>query len=426
MIVRIAQLARLSRAERARILDRRPSRDPRAAAAAARIVDEVARGGDAALRRLTRRFDGVSIDRLEVGLGGRVELSIAARRAIDEMWRRVEAFHRQGIPGGFVRGGGGVMVGRAAVPFRVAGIYVPGGRAAYPSTVVMAAVPARVAGVERVVVCTPPDRRGRVPDAVLYAARRAGVDRLFRVGGAQAIAAMAYGTATIPRADIVVGPGNVYVNAAKEIVSARCAIDFVAGPTEVLIVSDGSAPARFLAFDMAAQAEHDPEARAILVTTSRAQAEGVAAELERIVATEVRARIIRASLRRYGRILLCRGLEEAFAFSNEYAPEHLEIATRDPARRLREVRSAGSVFLGPYSGCAFGDYGAGPNHILPTAGAAARTGALSAMTFLKFIPYQAATAAGARRLAGFATRLAALEGLDCHRRSMEVRVDGNR
>lgn len=426
MLVRINLLTRLSRTDRTRIIERRPARDRRATAAAARIVREIARKGDAALRKFTRRFDGVSLDRFEVELGGRIDLPARERRAIDEMCRRVEAFHREGVPAGFVRSGRGVTVGRVAVPFRVAGIYVPGGRAAYPSTVVMAAVPARVAGVQEVYVCTPPDRRGGVPEAVRYAARRAGVDRLFRAGGAQAIAAMAYGTETIPRAEIVVGPGNVFVAAAKEIVSARCAVDFVAGPTEVLIVSDGSAPARFLAYDMAAQAEHDPEARSILLTTSRSQAEAVAAELERIVLAEPRAEVIRASLRRHGRIFLCRTLAEAFEFANEYAPEHLEIATRDAARRLGEVRSAGSVFLGAYSGCAFGDYGAGPNHILPTAGAAARTGALSALTFLKLIPYQAATPAGARRLATFAAPLAALEGLYCHQRSMEVRADGNR
>ncbi len=425
MIVRMTPMARLSKASRARILDRRPARDPRVAAAAARIVAEVARRGDAAVRSFTRRFDGVTLGGLEVRLGGKIGLSAQDRRAIDEMCARVEAFHREGLPKGFVRSSRGVTAGRIAAPYGVAGIYAPGGRAAYPSTVLMAAVPARIAGVEEVIVCTPPDRRGRVPDAVIYAARRAGVDRMFRVGGAQAIAAMAYGTRTIPRADIIVGPGNVYVNAAKEIVARRCAIDYLAGPTEIVIVSDGSAPPRFLAFDMAAQAEHDPEARSVLLTTSAAQGRAVAAELDRLSAAEPRSAIIRASLRRHGVVLVCRSLEEALDFSNEYAPEHLEIAVRNPERWLGRVRNAGSVFLGAYTACAFGDYGAGPNHILPTAGEAARAGALSALTFLKLIPFQSATRRGAAALAASAGRLASLEGLACHRRSMEVRADGN-
>jgi len=425
MIVRMTPLARLSKALRARILDRRPTRNPHVAAAAARIVAEVARRGDAAVRSFTRKFDRVALAGLEVRLDGRIRLPDQDRRAIDEMRARVEAFHREGLPAGFVKSARGVTTGRIAAPFRVAGIYVPGGLAAYPSTVLMAALPARIAGVETVIVCTPPDRRGRVPEAVIYAARRAGVDRLFRVGGAQAIAAMAVGTRTIPRADIIVGPGNVYVNAAKEIVARRCAIDYLAGPTEIVIVSDGSAPPRYLAFDLAAQAEHDPEARCVLLTTSPAEARAVASELDRICAAEPRSPIIGASLRRHGVILLCRSLDEAFEFSNEYAPEHLEIAVRKPERWLGRVRSAGSVFLGAYTACAFGDYGAGPNHILPTAGEAARAGALSALTFLKLIPFQSATRKGAAALAASAGRLASLEGLACHRRSMEVRADGN-
>jgi histidinol dehydrogenase len=313
-----------------------------------------------------------------------------------------------------------------AVPYRTAGIYVPGGRAAYPSTVVMAAVPAKIAGVRQAYICTPPDRQGKVAPAILYAAQRSGVDRVFRIGGAQAIAAMAYGTRTIPRADIIVGPGNVYVSAAKEIVARECATDFMAGPTEVLIVSDGSSNPRHLAFDLAAQAEHDPEARSLLVSTSRREAGRVVRELEAILRAEPRSKVIAESLRRHGWILLCRSRKEAFEFANAYAPEHLVIATRSARKDLKRVENAGSVFVGSESACAFGDYGAGPNHILPTAGEAARVSALSAMTFLKFIPYQAMTRKGAGILARSAARLAYLEGLDCHGHSMESRSDGNR
>jgi histidinol dehydrogenase len=342
------------------------------------------------------------------------------------MIRRVERFHRLGLPEAYRLAAGGVEVGRRCVPYDTAGVYVPGGRAAYPSTLVMAAVPARLAGVRRILVCTPPDRRGRVPAAMLYAARRAGVDAVFRVGGAQAVAAMATGTRSIPRADIIVGPGNVYVAAAKERVADRCAIDYVAGPTEILIVSDGTSDPRFLAADLAAQAEHDPQARCLLVTTSRTQARAVAAELQRIVPAQPRAEIIRASLRRHGWILLARGLERALEFANAYASEHLVLATRDAARRLARVRSAGSVFVGDRSACAFGDYGAGPNHILPTAGAAARSSALSVLTFLKLIPYQAVSKRGAAALAKSCSPLARLEGLHTHRLSMEIRSDGSR
>lgn len=426
MELRIENLGDLSASERARILDRRLKESSHVLQAVRDIIDRVRQDKDAAVLSLTRRFDHAHLTSFEVP-SRRASLPEEAKRAIREAHRRIEDFHKRGIPETVkVRTRDGATLGRLAIPFDRAGIYAPGGRAAYPSTVLMAAAPARAAGVKEIILCTPPDRKGDVNPAVLYAAQVAGVDRVFRVGGAQAIAAMAYGTPSIPKVDIIVGPGNAFVTAAKALVREVVAIDCLAGPTEILIVSDGSCPARFIALDMASQAEHDPEARSIFVTTSRKQAQQVAEEIRRLVPSQERAGIIEASLKNYGRILVARNVNEAMAFANEYASEHLVLATRKPEQTLKSARSAGSIFLGAHSACAFGDYGAGPNHILPTMGEAAMRGALSALTFLKFVPYQKLDRASARRLARFSAPLAALEGLLCHRQSMLERCGDER
>lgn len=428
MLVRIRRLDRLTESERKTLLDRTPGRNRKVEAAVDRILRAVRREGDPALRRYTLRFDGARIGALEVPQAelrraGR-ELAPEARRSIDAMERRVRRFHRLGVPKGVRDVIGGVAVGVRPIPYATAGIYVPGGRAAYPSTVIMAAVPARLAGVGKLVLCTPPDSKGRLPAAVRYAAWRSGVDHVFRVGGAQAIAAMAYGTRSVPRVEILVGPGNAYVSAAKARVSGQVAVDFVAGPTEVLVVSDGTVDPRWLALDLAAQAEHDPDARAILITTHVGQAEAVARELEALARRGPREGIVRASLGRYGWVLIAPSVKAAVEFANAYAPEHLVLATRHPERPWKAVRNAGSVFLGARTACAFGDYGAGPNHILPTAGEAARRSALSVLSFVRFVPWQSAGRQGARRLARSAIPLARLEGLVGHARSMEARGDG--
>jgi histidinol dehydrogenase len=424
--MRLQYLSELKPAERARILDRTSHVSARVERSVRTIAEEVRRRGDAALREFTKKFDGATLGSIEVPAPeiAAARLAPPFERAIRECYDRILDFHRRGVPESFEgRSKDGALLGRRVVPYDRAGIYAPGGRAAYPTTVLMAAAPARAARVRETILCTPPGRDGRVNPGVLVAARVARVDRVFRVGGAQAIAAMAFGTRTIPRADVLVGPGNLYVTAAKALVREKVAIDFLAGPTEILILSDGSAEPRFIALDMAAQAEHDPEARSILVTTSADQGYRVAGELESITPSQKRRTIIESSLRRHGRILVAQTPAEAVEFANDYGSEHLVLAVRNPERMLDRVRNAGSVFLGPRSACAFGDYGAGPNHILPTMGEAARSGALSAWTFVKLVPYQKIDAASASRLVRFAAPLAELEGLSCHRASMEARTD---
>jgi histidinol dehydrogenase len=286
----------------------------------------------------------------------------------------------------------------------------------------MCAVAAKAAGVKTRVLCTPPGPEGKIPAAVLFAAESCGVERLFKIGGAQAVAAMAYGTTSVPRVEIIVGPGNQYVTAAKKLVSGDVAIDFLAGPTEVLILSDGRASAAFIAADLIAQAEHDPLACAILVTTSAKQAHDVDIELDRQVPALPRRTIIEQALKGQGALLVVDDLDEALDFANEYAAEHLVLAVRNPRRALQSIRHAGAVFLGDYSPVASGDYCVGPNSTLPTLGDARRASGLSASTFLKSISYELLTREGLRSIAPMATTLATTEGLAAHCRSIEVRL----
>jgi histidinol dehydrogenase len=429
MEFRIESIDDVSPSELERILNRRSRESDQVVQAARDIIERVRRDKDAAVLEFTRRFDHVRLETFEIPAKERRNptLPAAAKKSIEETYRRIVDYHKRGLPEPLkFRSRDGAVLGRLAIPYERAGIYAPGGRAAYPSTVLMAAAPAAAAGVKETILCTPPDRRGQVNPAVLYAAKVAGIDRVFRVGGAQAIAAMAYGTQSIPKVDIIVGPGNAFVSAAKVLVRDAVAIDFLAGPSEILIVSDGSTSARYIALDLASQAEHDPEARSIFVTTSRKQAEAVARELAALVPVQERAAIIEASLKNHGKILLARNLKHALDFANRYASEHLVLALQSAEGALEQIRNAGSIFLGAHSACAFGDYGVGPNHILPTAGEASRQGALSALTFLKFVPFQKVDRAAAQRLVRTAAPLAQLEGLVCHRLSMEARCDGER
>lgn len=391
------------------------------------LRERVLREGDAALRELTRRFDGPDLERLEVGPDewARAERSLPqnVQAAVRSMYDSVVRYHKQDVARSFeFQPLKGVTLGKLVVPYERAGLYVPGGLAVYPSSVVMAAAPAQVAGVRQIVLCTPPTREGTVPDAVLFAARVSGVSRVFKVGGAQAIFAMAYGTATVPRCEVLAGPGNAYVTAAKKIVQEDVAIDFLAGPTELLVLSDGTTSPRFIAAELAGQAEHSPDACCILVTTSRPQAEGVARELEEQVRSLDRAAIARQALTSHGALLVAGSLEEAVAFANDFGAEHLTVSTRHPVEVLKKIRSAGSVFLGEYSPVAVGDYGVGPNAILPTHGEACRRGGLSANSFLKTVSYQMLSKEGLAQVAPTAMALARVEGLTAHLKSIEVRL----
>jgi histidinol dehydrogenase len=378
------------------------------------IVDAVRRGGDRALLRFARRFDRlaapieVSADEMR---GGAARVEPAVRRAIAQTARHIARVAARQIPKHFdLDVVPGVSIEQRVEPIARVGCYVPGGRFPLPSSLLMTAVPARVAGVREVFVCCP-----RPEPAVMAAALEAGATRLFRVGGAHAIAALAFGTPTIPRVDKIVGPGNRYVAAAKALVSRHCAIDFHAGPTEIVIVAGGGRP-DWIASDLVAQAEHDPDARAVLVTWSRRLADQVA----KAVAARGEGRpIVRRSLAANGAVILARDADEAMAIANRFAAEHLVLESDALANR---PITAGAVFIGPYTAQAAGDYATGSNHVLPTDGAARDRGGLSAADFVRVMSVQRLTRAGLSRIAPAVLALARAEGLEAHAESIEVRL----
>lgn len=390
-------------------------------AVAREVIANVRAGADEALRAYTRRFDGVELQNLaataeEFSQAERAltsEQRTALQRAIDN----VEWFHRAQRPDSLsLETMPGVRCERVIRPISAVGLYVPAGSAPLPSAVVMLAVPARIAGCPRRVLCTPPDRDGRASPAVLVAARLCGIESVFKLGGAQAIAAMAYGTETVPKVDKVFGPGNAWVTAAKQVVAsdpAGAACDMPAGPSEVLVVADESARAEFVAADLLAQAEHDTQAQAILLTPSRTLAEAVSAEVESQARTLSRRTILQQSLAS-SRCIVVSDLDAALRVANEYAPEHLILQVREPRRWLERVESAGSVFLGAWSPEPMGDYCSGTNHVLPTYGYARAYSGLSVLDFVKRISVQELSPAGLRSLGPVAVSLARLEGLDAH------------
>ena len=417
------EIAKLTQEQKAELLRRGRADLGKAEAKVAEIIAEVRSRGDAALRELTKRFDGVEVEELRVS---EEEIEEAKERVDSELMEALELareniadFHRRQLRGDWSYTKDGITLGQVFRAIESVGCYVPGGRASYPSTVLMCAVPARVAGVRRVVVTTPPAKSGEVNPLTLAACSVAGVDEVYRVGGAQAIAALAYGTESIARVEKIVGPGNVYVTAAKRLVSGDAAIDMPAGPSEVLIIADGSADARFVALDMLAQAEHDPLASSVLVSTSQELAERVKRVLEGEAPSRPEAR---QAIESNGAILLARDIDEAIEFANMFAPEHLEIITRDDEAVLRRIESAGSVFLGSYSPVACGDYASGTNHVLPTAGYARVYSGLSVHHFLKAISFQKLSREALERLAKAILPLARAEGLEMHARSVEERL----
>ena len=402
---------------------------PDVEAAVRAIVDDVRARGDEAVVDLTNRFD-------EREVAGCSELEIPAARAdraldsIDRTLReamevaaaRVRAFHeQQKIESWSREEEDGTVLGQRVVPLERVGIYVPGGRAAYPSSVLMNAIPARVAGVGEVVM-TVPAPRGELDPAVLAAACLSGVDRIWTIGGAQAVAALAWGTESIPPVDKIVGPGNAWVSTAKRLVFGRVGIDSVAGPSEILVIADGTTPSEWVAADLCAQAEHDEDARAILVCPVPTYLDAVESELRRMVPRFDRAAIIRASLERTGAFVRVRDLDEAVDVANFLAPEHLELSVREPAALAERVRHAGAVFLGSHSSEVLGDYCAGPNHVLPTGGSARFSSPLGVYDFQKRMNVIQCSEAAARRLGATAVVLAEAEGLTAHARSAALRI----
>jgi histidinol dehydrogenase len=431
--MRILDWNSLSDPERQSALRRPAQRNAAAVRAEARdIIDAVRRDGDAALRTLTQRFDGVLCESLEVTpqefLRAQRSLDDAQHAAIDTALSTVHAFHAAQLPLPLrVETAPGVVCERISVPVRAVGLYVPAGVAPLPSTAIMLAVPAAIAGCPLRVMCTAPSRDGSANAAVLTVARKAGVERVFKVGGAQAIAAMAYGTASIPKCDKLFGPGNDWVTAAKLLVAndpAGAAADLPAGVSEVMIIADDGARAEFVAADLLAQAEHSSLAQALLVTTSAALAQAVAGEIKRQAASLSRAAVLAESVPNM-RLLVVDCLETAFDIANGYAPEHLLLQIREPRAWLVSVRAAGAVFLGDWSPETLGDYCSGPNHTLPTYGFARAYSGLSTEDFQKRISVQEVTRAGLQGLGPTAQILAGLEGLDAHAAAVSVRLEAS-
>ena len=394
-----------------------------------RILARVRADGDVALRALTRQFDGCELAAFEVSADefetAERALDPALREAIDAAQRRIEAFHRAGIPAPYsVETAPGVLCERVLRPIARVGLYVPAGSAPLPSTVLMLGVPARLAGCSQVVLCTPPRRDGSADPAVLCVARRCGIERVFKLGGAQAIAAMALGTASVPRSDKLFGPGNAYVTEAKRQVASEPggpAIDMPAGPSEVLVIADAGADVEFVVADLLSQAEHGPDSQVVLVSDSGEILAGVSNELVRQVAELPRSKIVAAALA-HARLIRCKDLNEAISLSNHYAPEHLILALREPRAWLDRVENAGSVFLGDYAPEALGDYCSGTNHVLPTYGAARAYSGVSVASFLKQITVQTVSREGLACIGPDAAVLARAEGLIAHERAVTRRL----
>ena len=391
------------------------------------IVADVRARGDAALLEYTERFDHAALRSLQVSKEEFDEAMALVDPRMQAVLKKaaasIRAFHNEQRRSGFILNDRkGVVMGQKVLPLERVGIYVPGGTATYPSTVLMDSIPAKIAGVKELMITTPPGRDGKVNPVILAAARIAGVDRVFKVGGAQAVAALAYGTESIPKADKIVGPGNAFVTEAKRQIFGVAAIDMIAGPSEILIVADAKTDPAYAAADLLSQAEHDKNASAVLITDSEALARQVQAELEKQLALLPREGIARASIEARGKIIITRDIESAIATANRLAPEHLELSLDQPFDYLDAVQNAGSVFLGRSCPEALGDYMAGPNHTLPTAGTARFSSPLSVDDFVKKIQYTYFSAEAFRDVAPDVAFFARQEGLEAHARSALVRL----
>ena len=392
------------------------------------ILAQVAARGDEALREYTLRFDKAELTELEVTEAEIDEAFAAVEPEFVEILRQaaanIRAFHEKQRRNSFVVADQpGVVLGQKIVPIQKVGLYVPGGTAAYPSTVLMDSIPAKIAGCPQLVMVTPPGADGKVNPVILAAAKIAGVDRIFKVGGAQAVAGLAYGTETLPKVDKIVGPGNAYVAEAKKQVFGRVAIDMIAGPSEILVVADGTCNAKVVAADMLSQAEHDKMASAVLVTDSGELAKAVQAELERQIPLLPRSEIARASIDNNGKIIVAENLDVAIDIANEIAPEHLELCVDAPFDYLDRVRCAGSIFLGKNCPEALGDYFAGPNHTLPTSGTAKFSSALSVDDFVVKSQFTYYTADALAKVSEQVAYFARKEGLEAHANSVTVRLE---
>lgn len=401
--------------------------------AVSRILEDVRRNGDDAVIKYANRFDApkLTVDSIKVTAR---EMEAALKkvdrsfvRAMNRAASQIEAFHRQQVQQSWIdTRRPGTMLGQLVNPVDAAGVYVPGargGKTPLISTVLMTAIPAKIAGVEKLVMVTPSTRAGGVNPHLLAAAKKVGIKDIYKVGSAWAIGALAYGTDTIPRVDVIVGPGNIYVTLAKKIVAGTVGIDMIAGPSEVLVIADETASPAFVAADLLSQAEHDVLSSAILVTDSRQTAKAVVAEIDKQLGTLARKDIARQSIKKYGTVLVVDNLDAAVGLANRIAPEHLELQVKEPFDYLGQIRNAGAVFLGHYTPEPVGDYVAGPNHVLPTAGTARFASALSVDHFIKKTSIIHYSKKAFKKEAADVMRLAELEGLDAHVRSIKIRCN---
>ena len=415
------------------LLKRSPNYYAQYADSVQKIIDDVKANGDEAVFRLTRQFDGAQIDASNIRVTGEEieeaysKVDPALIEVICKSIINIRVYHeKQKRSSWFESTEEGTMLGQKITPLASTGVYVPGGKAAYPSSVLMNIVPAKVAGVDKIVMVSPPGKDGKLNPGTLVAANEAGADEIYKVGGAQAIAALAYGTVSIPKTDKIVGPGNIYVALAKKAVYGFVSIDSIAGPSEVLVIADETANPRYVAADLLSQAEHDELASAILVTTSEDLAKKVAEEIDGFLQILSRHEIIRKSLDNYGHILIAQNLDEAIDIANEIASEHLEIVTKDPFEVMTKIRNAGAIFIGEYSSEPLGDYFAGPNHILPTNGTAKFFSPLSVDDFVKKSSIIYYSRQALKRDANDIITFANAESLTAHANSIKVRFENEK
>lgn len=388
------------------------------------ILDDVAKNGDGAVNKYTKKFDNIDVKNLKV-TNEEIErayenLDENIIEALKSSAENIRKFHLKEIPEEWeIEVTPGVEAGQIVRPIESVGCYIPGGKAVYPSSILMTVIPAKIAGVERIVACSPPE----ISDAILVAADLAGVDEIYKVGGAQAIAAMAYGTESIAKVDKIVGPGNIFVTAAKKLVYGKTDIDFPAGPSEVLILADKTGVPEYIASDVLAQAEHDPNASCFVVTDDEELAFNTLEAINKLIPNALRKDIIAESLGKSGKIILCDNMNEAIEVANKYAPEHLQIITEDDEAILSKINNAGSIFLGSYSPVPCGDYGSGTNHVLPTGGGAKMYSGLSTESFIKKPTVQRLTKEGLEKLAETCIPIAEYEGLHAHADSIRKRLE---
>ena len=391
------------------------------------ILKDIKENGDDAVKAYTEKFDGVLIDELKVSdleiKKAYETLDDSLLTALKQAASNIEKFHKKQIPEEWeIEVHPGINAGQIVRPINSAGCYIPGGRAAYPSSILMTVIPAKIAGVEKVICVTPPQKDGSILDAILVAADIAGADEIYKVGGSQAIGALAYGTESIPQVEKIVGPGNIFVTAAKKLVYGQVDIEFPAGPSEVLILADDTAIPKYLATDILAQAEHDPNASCFLVTDSEKIANETLKYVEKLTKEAPRREIIEESLSKSGKIIITDTLDEAIHVTNEYAPEHLIISTADDDKTLSQIKNAGSIFLGHFSPVAAGDYGSGTNHVLPTGGGAKMYSGLSTTDFIKKPTVQRLTKDGLKLLSKTSVPIAEYEGFFAHANSFKTRL----